>query len=333
MARGRCWRRLRDDADSAGGAMVLSRLSLATPRATVPTSPASASLSPSRRLSHFGHARSATPSLERMGRSFAGCGRLPPVTRVALCALLLGCGSSVSDSRVRTTTSQEATVATSSESSEELAADTEGSADTEDTADEEEVEAAPVECAERSMAECTPEAGCVPERNGTWTCRAVANECERIELELPSGSRTPLFDGGDPCQRKNPACAWSMAAGLCEPFTAVESCPATAEEAARLQVFCEHSDQSALSCSYPGTECACRRAIRCGGAPPPPEVRYAPAVFSCVPDFAPNGCPNRPPPRNARCNLDPSVQCQLGCRWLYTCQRGRWRSRELPPRP
>ncbi len=266
------------------------------------------------------------------------------MTRLVLLALLFGCGSSANETGADTT-GYEAAVVTSSGSGEEVVdaessnrlVDTEsgdGVVDTESSAEENGAEVEPIECAERSMAECTVEAGCVQElNNGTWLCRAVANECERIELELPPGSRTPLFDGGDPCQRENPACAWSTTAGLCEPFATVESCPATAEEAAQLQVFCNHSDQSELNCSYPGTECACYRHVQCGGMSPPPAVRYAPVVFYCLPDFAPNGCPNRPPRRNARCNLDPSVQCSDGCHTIYTCERGRWRTHETPGRP
>ena len=187
----------------------------------------------------------------------------------------------------------------------------------------------PGECADRAPTECTADADCVRMPGGT--CRKAANECELIELDIATPQ--PAFDRGDPCERQNPACAWSTTTGRCAPFVPVPSCHASAEEAGSLTVLCDHSEQPALSCSYPGTQCACRRTPYCGGAAPSPDRAHPPAHFSCVPDFADNGCPNREPPANARCDLDPSVQCQLGCYGLYTCENGRWNRRQLPPRP
>lgn len=184
-------------------------------------------------------------------------------------------------------------------------------------------------CVGREPARCLVDDGCVRSPDGS--CREAGDECELIELDLRAP--TPAMDAGDPCERANADCAWNTATGRCSRFAAVPSCPATAEEAAELRVFCDHSQQSALRCNFPGTQCACRRTPYCGGAAPPPEQQYPPGVFSCVPDFDDRGCPTRDPPANARCDLDPSVQCQVGCYGLYTCEGGRWRRRQLPPRP
>jgi hypothetical protein len=156
-------------------------------------------------------------------------------------------------------------------------------------------------------------------------CRAPLSECELLWPE-------PVFDRGDPCERLRPGCAWSTSARRCVPFVAVPACPATLAEASALSVQCDHSGQVALECRYGATRCGCERTAYCGGAPPPPELEHPAAAFACIPPIDARGCPTSPIRDGARCRADPRVDCET-CMTSAACVNGRWRVRQLPPRP
>lgn len=158
-----------------------------------------------------------------------------------------------------------------------------------------------------------------------------SDPCAAVVPE-PSWEGQPLFMMGDPCERVRPECAWSVSARRCVTFASVPACPPTLADAQAASVLCNHSQQTPLSCAFGATRCSCIAPSYCGGAPPPPDIEHPPATFVCVPPFDARGCPTGPVREGGRCTLDPSVDC-VGCQTAVQCVRGRWQSRELPPRP
>lgn len=185
-----------------------------------------------------------------------------------------------------------------------------------------------VACAALAAADCQAEAPrCVWE----GACRDPVDECEVVTPE-PMWSGYPVFGDGDPCERVRAGCAWNPARRRCSPFAPLTACPATLREAEAATVLCNHSGQPPLECRYGDTRCVCFAPAYCGGAAPPPHMAPSPMTFVCIPPVDAQGCPTGEIRNRSRCRVSPSVTCAT-CSTHAQCVGGRWRVRELPPRP
>jgi hypothetical protein len=162
-------------------------------------------------------------------------------------------------------------------------------------------------------------------------CRDPVDACEPIEpAHLPGDG--PSFERGDPCERAQPGCAWSVRAQRCVRFVAVPVCPSTLAEAETAPVRCNHADQPPLACTYGDTVCRCVAPTYCGGPVPPPSIAYPASSFVCSGPVDARGCPTAGAVSGAPCAAAPDVVCST-CTTLARCVDGRWQIAELPPRP
>lgn len=190
-----------------------------------------------------------------------------------------------------------------------------------------------VDCAQLTYDACDASSECVWDRSpGNGLCRAPIDACE-VYTPGERGMPEPVMDRGDPCERANPGCAYSVRQRRCVPFVEVTECPASVDAASSVEYFCHHSGQRELECDYPGFFCECYRAPYCGGAAPPPYIEYAPRAFTCFPDVDADGCPRETPQPGSQCTVNPAATCDYGCVTYYQCSNGRWREGQYPPRP
>ena len=212
--------------------------------------------------------------------------------------------------------------------------------------------AAPLACAGRptTRAACAPRDGCVWDRS--YVCRDAANACERVahstrdyrpDTWVPSPHGRPTFLGGDPCAAVDPRCGYDVRTNLCQPFVALDRCPASAKDARAQQVFCMHPSQPALNCRYKaatknkingGVTFSCRRPPRgLTGHMPPPGSFDTPVGWLEQMDYDDYGCPLSTTAFRARCSAPQKQQCRSGLT-IFQCLRGRWRgTRTLSPPP